>query len=81
LKTKSIYLEIQLQKTIAEYQQRLKEQEKEYNSKLKSIAKDMSVQIEENEQKYNQQLHDYIRRLNKKTESFSLFSSIIRKKS
>lgn len=81
MKNKSISLEIQLQKTIAEYQQRLKEQEKEYNSKLKSIAKDMSVQIEENEQKYNQQLHDYIRRLKEKTESFSLFFFIIRKKS
>ncbi len=81
MKNKSISLEIQLQKTIAEYQQRLKEQEKEYNSKLKSLAKDMSVQIEENEQNYKQQLHDYIRRLNKTTESVSLFSFIIRKKS
>ncbi|CAF1230556.1 unnamed protein product [Rotaria sordida] len=57
--------EIQLQKTIQEYEQRLKEQEIEYNTKLKAIAKEMSNKIEENEYNYNQQLSDLIQKNNK----------------
>ncbi len=45
-----------------EHEQRLKEQEIDYNAKLKAMAKEMSAQIDEKEQNYNQQLHDFIRK-------------------
>jgi predicted RNase H-like nuclease (RuvC/YqgF family) len=55
--------EIHLQKLTEDYEQRLKEQEIEYNIKLKAMAKEMNTQIDQKEQNYKQQLHDFIRRL------------------
>ncbi len=55
--------EIHLQKLTEDYEQRLKEQEIEYNVKLKAIAKEMSTQIDEKERNYQQQLKDFIRKI------------------
>jgi hypothetical protein len=59
---KFFFLEIRLRKMTEEHEQRLKEQEIDYNTKLKAMAKEMSAQIDEKEQNYNQQLHDFIRK-------------------
>jgi hypothetical protein len=40
----------------------LKEQEKDYDTKLKSMAKEMNAQIEEKEENYLQQLEDLTRK-------------------
>lgn len=55
-------LENRLRKLTEDYEQRLKEQEINYNTKLKSMAKEMSIQIDEKEMNYDRQLQDFIRK-------------------
>ena len=43
-----------------EYEQRLKDQEIEYDTKLKSLAREMDLQIQENQRKYQEELDNYI---------------------
>ncbi len=73
--------EIHLQKLTEDYEQRLKEQEIEYNVKLKAIAKEMSTQIDEKERNYQQQLKDFIRKIFSLIFHLILLISIIRKQS
>lgn len=47
-------------KNADDYEQRLKDQEAEYDTKLKSLAKEMNLEIQESQRKYQQQLDEYI---------------------
>jgi ABC-type Zn2+ transport system substrate-binding protein/surface adhesin len=46
-----------------EYEQKLQEQEAQYSANLKSITREMNIQIEEKEQQFNQQLQELIGKL------------------
>ena len=62
----------QMNKLADDYEQRLKDKDQEYQTKLKAMAKEMSTRIDEKEGNYQQQLRDFIRKFSMIIISFTL---------
>jgi hypothetical protein len=48
-----------VRKILDDYEQQLKQQETEYNTKLRAMAKEMNMQINEKEEQYRRQLNEF----------------------